>query len=29
MKGNQFATVGSMAYDLNYCPECGRKLGDK
>ena len=28
IKGNQSGTITSKAYNLNYCPMCGRKLGD-
>lgn len=26
IKGNQSSTITTKAYDLNYCPMCGRKL---
>lgn len=26
IKGNQLSTVTTKAYDLNYCPTCGRKI---
>lgn len=28
IRGNQISTVTSRAYNLNFCPSCGRKLGD-
>lgn len=27
IKGEQISTITSKAYDLNYCPMCGRNLG--
>ena len=26
IKGNQISTITSKAFNLNFCPECGRKL---
>lgn len=26
IKGNQSSTITTRAFDLNYCPACGRKV---
>ena len=28
IKGDQISTITGRAYDLNYCPECGKKVKD-